>query len=124
MEASFKESLTEFARMRTFLYFYIASFVIFLGVIFEEYGPDFHEFDDVVFVILALIAILLIASRWKNRAVSALKSTNNTLAIIAAVMILISIYAVLVELGDPADLGDDIPQLILSIIILASRFFF
>ncbi len=108
--------------MRTFLYFYIASFVIFLGVIFEEVGPDFHEIDDILFVLFALIAIIMIAYRWKKRSISTLKFTNNVCALIAFLLILVSIYAIIIELGDAADLGDDIPQFILSILILLSRF--
>lgn len=122
METSIKEQLTEFARVRTFLYFYIASFIIFIGVIFEELGPDFHELDDILFIALAFIAIVIIIYRWKNRSLSGLRLTNNISALIAFLLVLVSIYAISIEMGDTADFGDEIPQLLLSIIILISRF--
>ena len=120
----FHEQLTEFSRMRTFLWFYIASAVIFVSLIFEEFGADMHEIDDVFFVLFALVGIFLIASKWKKRALQEIKKTNSILATIAVLMIVVSVYAMFVEAAAPMDLGDDFPQLILSVLILLSRYIY
>ncbi len=122
MKIEITEQLNEFAKMRTFRYFFIASFITFVGLIAAEYGADMHELDDAIFCGLAIVALIILTKRWTKNTVKELKYTNNIMAVLALLMVLISIYAIMIEAGDPTDFGDDIPQLILSIVILLSRF--
>jgi glucan phosphoethanolaminetransferase (alkaline phosphatase superfamily) len=109
-------------RRHTFGVFFAVLAVIFVEVINAE-APEFlHMLDDIVIVAASIIAVVVILAMRNRRSLPQLKRTNNILFILAIVFTIFSIFAVIVEAGDPADLGDDIPKIFISLALLANRF--
>ena len=114
--------LREFSRRRVNTFFSAVIFVAFLGVLLDEVADVSDIIDDGGLVVLALIAMIVIASRWKKNTPIQLKSTNNTVVAIAASMIALTLFGLYNEMGDPTAFGDDIAQLIVTVTFLLNRF--
>ena len=114
--------LRQFARRRVNLFFSIVIGVAFFGVLMEEIGDLGDIIDDGGLVILALLAIAIIAMRWKRGTPEELNSTNNMVTGIVVVMILLTFFGIYNELGDSTAFGDDIAQLIVTAVFLLNRF--
>ncbi|MDA4112897.1 MAG: hypothetical protein OK474_02515 [Thaumarchaeota archaeon] len=114
--------LREFSRRRVNMFFSAVILVAFLGVIFAESADVSDIIDDGGLVVLAIVAIVIIALRWKKNTPIQLKSTNNMIMAIAVVMIALTFFGLYNEIGDPSAFGDDIAQLIVTVTFLLNRF--
>jgi hypothetical protein len=114
--------LREFSRRRVNAFFSAVIFVAFFGVLIDEIADVSDIIDDGGLVTLALIALIIIASRWKKNTPIQLKSTNNAMMVIAVVMIALTLFGLYNEMGDSSAFGDDIAQLIVTVTFLLNRF--
>lgn len=114
--------LKEFARRRVNLFFSIIIFVAFLGVLMEEASDIGDIIDDGGLVILAVISIVIISIRWKKKSPTELRSINNTIVVVALVMVALTFFGIFNEIGDSAAFGDDIAQLIVTVTFVFNRF--
>lgn len=104
------------------LFFTSVILVAFLGVLVNEIADLSDIVDDGGLVILAVIAIVVIASRWKRVSAGELRSTNNIIAVIAVLMIALTIFGLYNEIGDAGAFGDDVAQLIVTVTLALNRF--
>ena len=114
--------LREFSRRRVNLFFSGVILVAFLGVLIDEIGDMSDIIDDGGLVVLAIIAIAIIALRWKKNDPPGLKSTNNMVTVIVLLMIALTFFGIYNEMGDATAFGDDIAQLIVTVTFLLNRF--
>jgi hypothetical protein len=114
--------LREFSRRRVNLFFSAVILAAFLGVFVAERADVSDIIDDGGLVALAVIAIVIIALRWKKNTPIQLKSTNTMIMVIALVMIALTFYGLYNEIGDQIAFGDDIAQLIVTVTFLLNRF--
>src|ERR1700730_7799605 len=105
-----KAVVKQLNRRHTYGFFFALSLVIFAEVINAEAPELLHMLDDIVVVAASIIAVVIILAMRKKGSLPQLKRTNNSLFVLAIVFTLFSIFAVIVEAGDAADLGDDIPK--------------
>jgi hypothetical protein len=114
--------LREFSRRRVNLFFSSVTFVAFLGVLINEIADVSDIIDDGGLVVLALIAIAIIALRWRKNTPDQLKSTNTMVVAVVGVMIALTFFGLYNEIGDQIAFGDDIAQLIVTVTFLLNRF--
>ncbi|MDA4117390.1 MAG: hypothetical protein OK455_03500 [Thaumarchaeota archaeon] len=114
--------LREFSRRRVNLFFSSVTLVAFLGVLINEIADVSDIIDDGGLVVLALIAIVIIALRWKKNTPDQLKSTNTMVVAVVGVMIALTFFGLYNEMGDQIAFGDDIAQLIVTVTFLLNRF--
>lgn len=108
-------------RTRVFAFFWAFALVAIANVITEESDIFLHGVDDYTDIILAIVALIIIAVWWKKQTPAELKRTNNVLTVLAAVLILATIFAITQESGDPTDFGNEIPTLLFGVFMLINR---
>lgn len=103
---------------------YVSIFgVVVLGLVtLGESDKPLHLIDDLVLVAVAVVAIVLIGLGWKRQTLSELHRLNKVLTGLFAVAFVGQVFGIFVEFNDPKDFGNDIPSLILVVLVLANRF--
>ncbi len=81
-----------------------------------------HALDDYLDIILAVVAIIVFVVMWRKQTAPQLRKANNVATILAVLLILVTIFAITVEIGDPADFGNEIPTLLFGIKLVVNRF--
>jgi hypothetical protein len=117
-----RQVVKQLNRRHTYGFFFALFAVTFVEVIGSESDQFLHMLDDIIIVSASAIAIVVIVVMWKKHSLPQLKMTNNVLFALAIVFTLSAVFAVMVESGDPTDLGDDIPKLFISVALLLNRF--
>ena len=105
-----------------YLFFWAFVVVAISKVIAEENDLFLHVADDYVDIILAVIAIAILAVMWRKKSTPSLRRANNIATILAVALIAAAIFAITQEVGDPADIGNEIPTLFFGIFMIAIRF--
>ncbi len=88
----------------------------------EESDMFMHALDDYGTVAIAAITLILLAIWWKKQTLNDLRKQHNIITGLFVVALLLTFYAFSVEMGDPADFGNEIPSLILIILIILNKF--
>ena len=117
-----KSVIKELGRRRVFIFFWGFVIVAIANVIGEESDMFIHVLDDYLDIILAVVAIAIIVAMWRKQTAPQLRRVNNIASILAVLLVLVTIYAISVEIGDPADFGNEIPTLLFGITMLVNRF--
>lgn len=112
-----KQLAKQFAKRRAFLFAYVLSTVAFLTVYSIEAGHPLFLIDDYAKTILPIGALAIIAVTWKKDDAAGLKRINNIGTIIGALILVVSIMAVVIEAGTES-VGDDFPGIILGIFLV------
>ena len=115
------DMMKEFAHRRVNLFFSLVVAIAFTGVLADEVADLSDIIDDGGIVVLAVIAIAFMAMKWRSSP-AGLKSVNNVVAGIVVVMILLTFFGIYNEMGDAKAFGDDIAQLIVTVVFLLNRF--
>jgi hypothetical protein len=116
-----KDWARQVGRSRVFMFFWAFAVVAIGNVIGEENDMLLHVIDDYVDIVLAVIAIVVLVRVWK-KGTAALKRANDVSAVLAVMLIAMTIFAITQEIGDPADFGNEIPTLLFGIFMLINRF--
>jgi len=123
MEPASEASMTKLlGRRRVFGFFYVLLLVAISSAVVDEGDLFLHVVDDYADIILAVIAIILIAWMWKKQTPADLRKLNNSLTVIAVLIIIATIFAITQEYNDPKDFGNEIPTLLFGIFLVINRF--
>ncbi len=109
-------------RRRVFLYFAVFLFITMLLDGLAELDIPIHAVDDIGIAVLSIIGVIILAILWKKESAASLRTQNNILIGLTAIMIIFQIFGIVVERASPMDFGDDIPVLIGLIIMLLNGF--
>lgn len=116
------ERTKELAKRRVFLFFALFIVIALAGLIPEEADIFSHVVDEYALVGISIIALIYLAVSWKKNTLPELKMQHNILLVLFIMALIIQLYAIPIEISDPMDFGNDIPVLILLILLLANRF--
>jgi hypothetical protein len=89
---------------------------------FVEGAELISSFDDLAVVGVGATALLLAVVRWRKPSLLRLARLNDVLFILGLWMIVFSIFAFEVEAVFPDELVDEVPKLILSLLLVVIRF--
>ena len=117
-----KQLMKELGRRRLSIIFFAVGLVATLFTINEENDILLHALDDYTIVILSIVALLMILVWRKKESFGDLRRLNNILLIISVVLLIFVLFAFTQEINDPADFGNDPPQLIFLIVLIVNRF--
>ncbi len=117
-----KPLIHEIAKRRVFLFFGILTLLALSDAAITESDILLHAIDDYAIITLSIITILIIAVWWKKQSLGELRRQHNIILIIWIVALLFQIFAFVQEINDPEDFGNEIPSLILILLILINRF--
>ncbi len=92
------------------------------NTVVEENDIFLHVVDEYADITVGIVAVILLAMWWRKQNPAQLKRTANVMALLAALIILATIFAISQEYADPADFGNEIPTLFFGIFLLANRF--
>ncbi len=109
-------------RRRVFLYLTVFLFITMLLDGLTELDVPIHAVDDIGIAVLSIIGVIVLALMWKKDSEAGLRTQNNILIGLTAIMIIFQIFGIVVEHASPMDFGDDIPVLIGLIIMLLNGF--
>lgn len=114
--------IRELSRRRVFIF--AAFFVIFvLGSLIAEEGDILsHAFDDAAIFAIGLITLVFLYVSRHRHSLSELTKQHNVVFALFVLALLIQIAAIFMEMNDPQDFGNEIPSLILILLVLANRF--
>ncbi len=112
----------ELGRRRVLLYISVFLFIAMLLDAFVESDIPLHAVDNSGIVVLSLIAIIVIAAKWKQTSFASLRKQNNILLGLVIGMLVFQIFGLIVEANNPSDFGDDIPVLIGLVLMALNRF--
>ncbi|MDE1870960.1 MAG: hypothetical protein KGI06_01845 [Candidatus Micrarchaeota archaeon] len=112
----------EIAKRRVFV------FILLIGLI--AIGPAFmaegdmlsHAVDDIAIMGLSLVGLAFLALSWKKNTVSQLRMQNSIILAIFVLLLVIQIFAIVIELHDAADFGDEIPSLVVLALAVINWF--
>jgi hypothetical protein len=110
------------AKRRVFVFFFVFAIIALLSTVAEESDIFLHALDDYVIIIIAIIALLFIYLSRKKQTVSQLARQHNVILALLVIALIVQIYAIIVEFNDPADFGNEIPVLVLIVMMLVNRF--
>lgn len=110
------------ARNRVSAFFFVLLLVAISETAATESDMFLHAVDDYADLTIAVVAILLLAMWWKKQTPAQLKRTANVMAVLAALVIVATLFAISQEIGDPEDFGNEIPTLFFGIFLLINRF--
>ena len=117
-----KQNTRQVGRARVFAFFWVFALVAILNVVTEENDIFLHVIDDYVDIALAVVAIAILAMLWRKKSTQSLRTANNIAAVLAVLLIAMTLFAITQEIGDPTDFGNEIPTLFFGIFMLANRF--
>lgn len=117
-----KSVIRELAKRRVFIFFSVLIVAVLGNTLMEESDMFLHALDDYVLVGIAIIVLILIAAWRKKSSLSELKRQHNIILILFIIALAFQIYAFPQEIGDPVDFGNEIPSLILLILVFINRF--
>ena len=110
------------ARRRVNIFFAVFLLFAMTGAVAEE-AKDSLLFagDEIMFVVIALMAILYLAAMYQKRSLKDLKIQNNMLFLLFAIALIIQLVWMPIEAGTP-DFGNEVPMLIFFILAVLNRF--
>jgi hypothetical protein len=114
--------IREIAKRRVFLFFSVLTLLALSDAAITESDIFLHAIDDYAIITLSILSIILIVVWWKKQSLGELRKQHNIILIIWAVALLFQIFAFVQEINDPEDFGNEIPSLILILLILINRF--
>lgn len=115
-------TIKELGRRRVFAFFWVFFVLAIAQTVSEESDELLHVADDYVDIVLAVIAIVALLVWWKRKSFKDLRMTNNLMTVLAAGLLVATLFAFSQEMGDSADLANDIPSLFFGIFMLINRF--
>ena len=117
------EPVHEYGRMRVYAFLFLVAVSMFAYISYAVEGEELiTSFDDLAVVGVGAIAHLVIAIRWRKPSLLRLARVNNVLFILGLWMVVFTIFAFEVEAGFPEELVDEVPKLILSLLLIVNRF--
>ena len=109
--------------MRVYAFLFLVAVPMFAYISYAVEGEELiTSFDDLAVVGVGAIALLVIAIRWRKPSLLRLARLNNILFILGLWMVVFTIFAFKVEAGFPEELVDEVPKLILSLLLIVNRF--
>jgi hypothetical protein len=118
-----RELVRDHGRARTYAALYSFAVLTFAYVAYFVEGADLvTSFDDLTVVGVGVVALLFLAVRWRKPSLLSLARLNNILFMLGLWMIVFSMFAVEIEAGFPDDLVDEVPKLIVSLLLAVNRF--
>jgi hypothetical protein len=115
--------IRDYGRMRAYAALYSLAVLTFAYTAYFVEGEDLvTSFDDIAVVGVGALSLLFIAARWRKPSLLSLARLNNVLFIMGLWMVVFSIFALEVEAGFPDDLADEVPKLIVSLLLVMNRF--
>ncbi len=112
----------ELARRRVFVFFSVFTLLALGNTVMEESDMFMHALDDYGTVAIVAITLILLAIWWKKQTLNDLRKQHSIITGLFVMSLLLTFYAFSVEIGDPADFGNEIPSLILIILIILNKF--
>lgn len=111
----------ELARRRVFVFFFAFTIVALLNTINDERDTLFHLIDDAAIVGLSIIALALAAAWWRRQTIPELQRLHNALLMLIVIALVVQLIWFPIEAPDPADFGNEIPVLLLLVVLLINR---
>jgi uncharacterized membrane protein len=118
-----KSIVRELGKRRVFIFFSIAIAIVFAvdAILVESDNPTFM-LDDFGLVGLSILSLAFLAV-WRNRrSLKELRSQHNIIAALFVIAVLFKIYGIAVETGHSEDFGNEIPGLIILLIVVLNRY--
>jgi hypothetical protein len=104
----------QYSRRRLFLFGYAFTAAAIVSSIFLE--SDLFVVDDYLKVLLSAGVAIIIAAKWRNDSLANLKSINKLGLFIGVLLLIVAIFAVIVEAGD----GDDVAAVVLGSFLIVN----
>ncbi|MDE1869426.1 MAG: hypothetical protein KGH71_00375 [Candidatus Micrarchaeota archaeon] len=114
--------IKELAKRRVFIF--AAFFMLFAlgGLIGEEGDILSHAADDIVLAGIAAVTIIYLYASRNRQSLVDLRRQHNIVLVLFIIALVVQIGAIFIEMGDPMDFGNEIPSLILIVLVLVNRF--
>ncbi len=112
----------DYGRARTYAVLYSFAVPTFAYVAYFVEGEELvASFDDLAIVGISVIGLSLLVIRWRNASLIRLAKLNDILFVLGVWMVIFSVFAIETEAGFSEDLVDEVPKLVLSILLVANR---
>jgi hypothetical protein len=79
--------------------------------------------DNVATLTLGILGLVILGVTWKMNSATQLRRTNNILFVPGLWLLVFSIFGYEIEAGFPEDIADDILKILISLALVANRFF-
>ncbi len=99
-------------------------FLLILGTaVISELAHPLYAVDDFFAIAVGVISLFMFLYIYKNRKSNKdIETSMNVFTVLVLLLILVKIAFILIEAGDADALGDDIPTVLVGIMIVISRF--
>jgi len=118
-----KSIVRELGKRRVFIFFSVAVAIVFaVDAILVESDNLTFMLDDLGLVGISILSLALLGIWWNRRSLKELRSQHNIIAILFVIAVLFKIFGIVVEMDHPDDFGNEIPGLIILLIVIINRF--
>ena len=118
-----KSIVRELGKRRVFIFFSVAVAIVFaVDAILVESDNLTFMLDDLGLVGISILSLALLGIWWNRRSLKELRSQHNIIAILFVIAVLFKIFGIVVEMDHPDDFGNEIPGLIILLIVIFNRF--
>lgn len=117
-----RQSAKEISKIRVGIF--ILALLTILGIesLLEEMSKMEYIGDDVLILVVGVIAVLVFAKWRKSTSFSQLRRVNNIFLVLAILVLAAVAMALTIEAGDASAIGDDAPLIAIGLGVVANRF--